>query len=276
MNKIQMGIWLLLIMVGVGFLQSCKAYKNIAYFKDIPDSARMAVKTASFNALHIQKGDILNINVMTIDPAANAIFNQVISSPLNQLNSGGTGSTSNIPVGISVQQPTISGYVIDSRGEIELPLLGKFKAEGLTTDSLRNDIQTKAEEYYKTPAISVHFANLKVNILGEVMRPGTYNLANEKNTILDALGMAGDLTIYGKRENILLIRDSSGYTSMNRFSLNSKDLVKQNFYYLKQNDVIYVEPGKEKIAALDADKLRMYSIGAALLSVLIVLASRIN
>jgi polysaccharide export outer membrane protein len=217
---------------------------------------------------------------MTIDPAANAIFNQgggSSISALSQLGSGsGSGAASNIPAGVIAQQPTISGYVIDNQGYVELPLLGKFKAEGLTTDSLKNNIQAKAEEYYKTPAITVHFANLKVNVLGEVMRPGSYNLPNEKNTILDALSMAGDLTIYGKRGNLLLIRDSAGYSTMNRFSLNNTDLIKQDFFYLKQNDVIYVEPGKEKVAALDADRLRMYSIGAAILSLFIVIASRVN
>ena len=175
----------------------------------------------------------------------------------------------------SVAQPTGAVCIVDKNGELELPLLGKFKAAGLTTDSLKYLIEQKTGEYYKTPAVIVRFANLRVNVLGEVLKPGIYILSNEKNTIFDALGMAGDLTIFAKRENILLIRDSSGFSTMQRFSLNNRNLLKQDYFYLKQNDVVYVEPSLTKAAALDTKRTQQIAIFASVLSLLIVMASRL-
>lgn len=254
----------MLTAVGALFLQSCRTYKYVPYFKDVSDSARIAIKTAMYHPLVIQQGDVLTINVMTIDPQANAIFNQ---APSTVQGNGGS---------ITPLQPTGSPYMVSPGGNIDLPLLGSFPAAGMTTDSLRLLIQDKAAQFYKTPSVSVNFANLKVNVMGEVARPGAYVLTGQKNTILDALTLAGDLSIYGKRQNALLIRDSSGYTLMKRFSLNTKDLVTEDFFYLKQNDVIYIEPDKSKAGALDMNQTRIFAIIVSVVSLIIVLAARFN
>jgi polysaccharide export outer membrane protein len=248
---------------------SCTSYKNVPYFKDLPDSARAAIMNAPYKELVIKPDDILNINIQTIDPTANAIFGQNTASPLGQVNNS-------VSLSSSQQQSLLTAYLVDKNGEVELPILGKLTLGGLTTKQARDTIQEHASVYYKSPTVNVRFANLKITVLGEVQHPGTFVLANEKNTIFDALGLAGDLTIFGKRENMLLIRDSSGQSQLIRFSLNSTNLMRENFFYLKQNDVIYVEPNQSKIASLDASKTRLYTITAAVLSLLIVIATRIK
>ncbi len=266
----QVLIYILLTSFVVVLNSSCKTYNNISYFRDVPDSSNLLIRTAKSSPLLIEKGDILSIAILTLDPSANTIFSQQVSNSrasfLNYSdNSQGltTLNTSNAPT-----------YNVDQTGYIGIPLLGKFKAWGISTDSLRDEIELKAAKIYKSPTAIVRFANLKVGILGEVNRPGIVSLTNERTTILDALTAAGDLTIYGKRDNLMLIRDSAGFTRMRRFNLNSKDLISSDFFYLKQNDVIYVQPDKTKAAVLDQDKLRFYSLlttGVTLLAALIYL-----
>ena len=206
-----------------------------------------------------------------MDPAANAIFNQnVVSSGLPTMTS--TDVTENA----NSLSSSPSSYFVDSKGEIYLPMLGVLYVGGLTTEQAKAVVEEKASIFYKNPSINVRFANLKVTVLGEVNHPGAYLFTGEKNTIYDALALAGDLSIFGKRYNILLVRDSAGSTQMIRFSLNSKDLVKQDFFYLKQNDMIYVEPEKAKIAVLNVDKSRNFAIAASLISLLIVIATRVK
>jgi len=251
-------------------LPSCSSYKNIAYLQDVPDSTNIKIKNAQQRTLLIEKGDMLSIAIMTIDPSANAIFSQQLS----------ISRTSNLTIADNSQGLTnLNGsstpsYTVDMNGQLEMPLLGVFNAVGISTDSLRNLIHTRALEFYKTPAVIIKYANLRISVLGEVNKPGLINLYNEKNTILDAISSSGDLTIYGKRENIMLIRDSSGFSSIYRFNLLNKDIFFKPFYYLKQNDIIYVEPDKRKAAVLDEDKIRFYSLfttGVTLLAALIYL-----
>ena len=262
---------LILIVLIVVSATSCVPYKNVPYFKDLPDSARATIINAPYKDLIIRPDDILNINIQTIDPNANAVFGQNISPNQSQVNNS---------MGVNMQQQQVltTAYLVDKSGQVEIPLLGKISLGGLTTSQARDTIQQIAAVYYKIPTVNVRFANFKVTVLGEVARPGTYILANEKNTIFDALGLAGDLTIFGKRENLLLIRDSAGVgqSQLIRFSLNSKDLIRENFFYLRQNDVIYVEPTSSKIASLDANRNRYFVIAGAILSVLIVAGTRIK
>lgn len=267
--------YLLLMLSSILLIQSCNSYKNIAYFKDVPDSTRLSVSNPNYNPLLIHKGDILSITIQTIDPEANAIFNQLpVNNPMSQI-SGATTNTSGAAAAINPAS-TMSGYQVNDDDDIELPMLGKIKVGGLTTSVAADTIKGRVALLYKMPVVAVRFANLKINVMGEVMRPGTYPLTVEKSTILDALAMAGDLTIFGKRENALLIRDSAGQSNFIRFSLNSKDLVKQDFFYLKPNDVIYIEPGPSKAASLDAVRTRNIAIGASVISLLIIIATRIK
>ncbi len=275
--------WSVFILILIS-LQSCKTYKNVPYFMDVNDSARLSVATATYHDLLINPGDAITVTVQTIDVEANAIFNQMPTTAISQLSGASMGIGGNT-AGISAilgsasaagNNANIPGYVVNNNGQIELPMLGKITVAGLSTQVASDTIQNRLAELYKMPVVTVRFANLRVTVLGEVLRPGTFVLSNEKNTIFDALAQANDLTIYGKRENALLIRDSAGQKNFIRFNLNSKDLVKQDFFYLKQNDVIYIVPGKSKAASLDIAMTRNITIAASILSLLIVTATRVK
>lgn len=256
-------------------LQSCETYKNVPYFKDVSDSARISVATSAFHELTIQTGDILNVNIQTIDPQGNTIFNQAPVSVASPLLSSSISGLAGLAAGATTQTvPT--GYTVYNDGVIELPMIGKVKVAGLTTNVAADTIEQRVALLYKMPVVTVHFANLRVNVIGEVMRPGTYILPNEQNSIIDALAQAGDLTVFGRRENALLIRDSAGQKNFIRFSLNTKDIVKKDFFYLRQNDIIYIETNKGKAASLDIAKSRNYAIAASILSLLVVIATRVK
>lgn len=250
------------------FFFSCKTYQNIPYFKDVVDTTKpTATKLAAFSSPMIQPDDILMISVLTLDEKSNALFaasNTLVSS----VGSSSIGS-------LSTQQAT-AGHLVDKSGNIELPIVGTIHVQGLTTIQARDLIKDKVKELYKEAVVDVRYNNFKVTIMGEVLRPATYTIPNEKVNILDALGMAGDMTIYGKRENVLLIRDSADTKNMVRLNLNSKEIVSSPYFWLKQNDVIYVEPDKSKAASLDIARTRNYAIAASVLSLLIVVATRVN
>lgn len=233
---------------------------------NLSDTAQIAVATASYKSPIIQPDDILTITLQTIDGTATAMLNQ------NNMLSPAVGSSSASPIG----QQTSVGYLIDKEGNIELPIAGKIHLVGLTTAQAREVIRSKLSVYYKNLTVDVRFSNFKITVLGEVNRPATYTIPNEKVTILDALGLAGDLTIFGKRENVLLVRDSAGYKTLCRINLNDSKILSSPYFFLRQNDVLYIEPNKSKIANLDASRSRDITIITSALSVLIVLLSRIK
>ena len=251
-------------------LTGCTHYKNIAYFQDLPDSIRLNVNKPNYEDLLIAPDDILSINIQTIDPAANAVFNQ--GSPTSYLAPNAQTGSLTTPSAVA----GLNGFLVSKDGSVEIPLLGMFHLAGLTTMAARDSITARAAIYYKTPVVNVRFANFKVTVLGEVLKPGSYIIPNERASIFDALGLAGDLTIYGKRENVLLIRDSANQNKLIRLNLNSKSIVQSDYFYLRKNDVVYVEPNKAKLANLDASQNRNFAIIGAGLSVLIILASRIK
>jgi polysaccharide export outer membrane protein len=252
------------------FVSACSGPKNITYFKDVPDTVRQKMITmAAYNMPLIQTDDILQVTIQTLDPAASALLNQQNTAQWPVV---GTGSAA----GISNASPGVSGYVVDKEGYITLPLIGKVLAKDKTTDSVRNEITSKILVYYKDPVVNVRFANFKITVLGEVTRPSSYVMPNEKVTIMDAIGMAGDLTIYGKRENVLLIRDLNGQKEFVRFNLNDSKLFSSPYLFLHQGDIIYVEPNKSKSASTDMAQVKRISIIASVLSLLIVVATRIN
>jgi polysaccharide export outer membrane protein len=245
------------------FTISCTTTKNVPYFQDVSmaDSSKIP-DIASFHEPTIQPDDILSISIFTIDPATSMVVNQLGSQSL-----GGSVITS------TGANPSASGFLVDRNGEIELSVIGKVKLLGLTTSQAKILIQNMAAKDYNNPNVQVRFSNFKITVLGEVNSPATYTVPNEKLTVLDALGLAGDLTIFGKRENILLIRQNSGEKQFARINLNSSQFMNSPFFYLKQNDVIYVEPNKGKAASLNTARAQTYGLIGTALSVLIVLIS---
>lgn len=258
-------------------LQSCKSYKNVPYFQNVSDSAYMYKRGIDLTAepykdILIQQDDILQVSVLTLDASAAGMSNntnngqmEMIQDPLSASNPLANNANRNV-----------AGYLVDKEGNIELPIAGKVKVGGLSTSDAKEAIRQKVLQYYKEPVVNVRLANFKVTVLGEVLRPGSYLVASEKATVLDALGLAGDMTIYGKRENVMLVRRDGDKQKMIRFNLNSTDMIQSPYYYLRQGDVVYVEPGKGKAAATDASMVRTYGIIASTLSLLVIIASRVN
>ncbi|MBE7170903.1 MAG: polysaccharide biosynthesis/export family protein [Williamsia sp.] len=229
---------LLCTVIAVLFLfSSCVSSKTVAYFPNI-GNATITHSSVEVESV-IQKSDLLSIYVTSPNPDATAVFNNsnlpVITS------STGNGSTSQ-----SI------GYLVDNDGNILFPFLGTIQVAGLTKKQLAQKISTALVEakQLKDPIVTVRFLNYRVTVLGEVNRPTVVTVANEKISLLEALGLAGDLTIYGKRDNVLVIREEGGKTITKRVNLNSEELFNSSYYYLKTNDVVYVEPNKTKIASV--------------------------
>lgn len=228
------------VLLGVLLVSSCKLGKKVPYFTDIPDSTGhpLVQKKLVYSEPTIKVNDILGITIQTMDQAGAASFN------------GATEGASTTAQG--------TGYLVDNKGEVELPLMGRLKVVGLTTIQARDLIRDSATHYFVNPAVNVRFLNYVVTVLGDVASPGTYTIQSERISILDALGMAGDLSITAKRENIMLIREENGEKIFMRVNLNNSDLVSSPYFYLRTGDVLIVEPNKAKAknATLDATRDR--------------------
>lgn len=230
---------------------------------DVAQSTDTAfLTTSSFTEPTIQVDDILGISIQTIDvQSQNALTRQGNTTVASDVASGG--------------QPVASGYLVDKQGAVEIPMLGKVQVVGLTTTQARDLIRSAVAKFYKEPTVQVRFSNFKVTVLGEVLKPGVYVMPSEKVTLLDAIGLAGDLTIYGKRENVLLVRDIGGKKEFIRFNLNSSDVFKSKYFYLKQNDYVYIEPTQGKVGANNIATKQTIATAASILSLLVVLITRL-
>lgn len=253
------------ILLTAVFSAACVSTKNTVYFGDIPTDDPN-VKLPEYNEPVVLVDDILHITIQTIDGGTTAAINQL---------AGGIADAGNPAAPAAVNNTAPSGYLVDKEGQISMPMLGTLQVAGLTTTEVRALVGKAAAKYFKDPTVQVRFANFKITVIGEVTRPATYTVTSEKVNLLDALGMAGDLTIFGKRKNVMLIRDNHGEKEFVRFNLNSYDTFTSPYFYLKQGDVIYVEPGKGKVAATNAARTQAISIAATVVSILTLIVYRV-
>jgi len=215
-------------------LASCASKDDVVYFNGINSSDNSVGLDSYSPTYHID--DELVIVVNAIDNEAAKPFNQTAISFTNDLL-------------YARGQERIQTYIIDSEGNIDFPVLGKIKLAGLNRAQGTQFIIDKLKDYIKDPIVNIRTVNYKITVLGEVNRPGTYTATNERITLIEALGMAGDLTIYGERENVLVIQDYDGKKTYTRVNLKSDDLFESPVYYLSQNDVVYVEPNNTRAKA---------------------------
>ena len=229
---------------------SCAAPKNVAYFQDLTDTAKVYSQLINSSyEIKIQPDDILEIVINSINTDAAAPFNMGNTTPAAIPGPQVTqGTTVSKPSGTSNSSQNGGGYLVDKDGNIDFPVLGTIKAGGLTIPQLKELLKAKLDKYLQDPIINTRLLNYKITVLGEVGRPSTYSIPSERITVVDAIGMAGDLTIYGKRENVLLVREEDGKRNFIRLNLNSSNIFQSPYYYLKQNDIVYVEPNKSKSA----------------------------
>jgi polysaccharide export outer membrane protein len=234
-------------------LFSCASKKDMIYYQDI-DALGAQEKSNSYE-IKIQPDDLLQISVYAEDPEIVKAFSLNTSS--ETATAGGSGSV----------------YLVDAYGFIDFPTLGKIKVSGFTRTEVLHLLDTKLSQYIKKPIVSLRITNFKVSVQGEVGAPGTYPVVSERITLIEALTMARDLTVYGKRDNILIIREIDGVKSFNRVDITKSDFMNSPFYYLAQNDVVYVEPNQNKIngAAVNPSTGLIFSV----LSILITLTTLI-
>jgi len=239
---------------------STAKYKQVTYFNDLIDSGTVVQRIENYNPLKIQKDDILAITVSSLNTEASAIFNMGnTSSTLGNVNSNSTSA---------------NGFTVNLNGEIQLPLIGSMKIAGLTTEEARLLIQKTLLNFLKEPVVSLRIVNFKISVLGDVVKPGVYPVNSERVSVIDALGFAGDLNITAIRKNVLLIREINGERKMVRLNLNSKELFNSPYFYLQNNDALYVQPGDAKYASVDT-RYRNISIGLSVLSIVLVVISRL-
>lgn len=220
------GLWVYVIAV---FLTSCVAKKKMVYFGE-PKGAVIHETLQNYQPT-IQKGDLLNINVSAIDAEAAIPFN-LYETPV---------------VKNFVQNIRPLYHLVNAKGEINFPIIGTLKVVGSSTDELVDSLTEKLSKYIAEPVVNIRLMNFKVTVLGEVKMPGTYPVANERISVLEAIGLAGDLTIQGNRETVTLIREENGSRVRVPIDLTDKNLFSSPYFYLAQNDVLYVEPNKAKI-----------------------------
>jgi polysaccharide biosynthesis/export protein len=215
---------------------SCVNTKKVLYFNDVNDTTFVAEQVNQEPV--IQKNDLLSISVSSLNFQATQVFNAPnLSASLN-------GN-----IGNNVSQ--VAGYLVNQDGVIRFPMLGNILAVGRTKMQLEEDIarQLIDRKLLFDPIVNIRYLNFRVTVLGEVGRPGVIYVPGEQISILEAIGQAGDLTIYGKRENVALIRQEGEQKIVKRLNLNSSQLLQSPYFFLKSNDIIYVEPGKARAAA---------------------------
>ncbi|MFL5745070.1 MAG: polysaccharide biosynthesis/export family protein [Niastella sp.] len=242
-----------IFVVVVMFMGSCtstkKAREELKYLDgklDIPENLKVAVKEVV-----IQKGDLLSIYVYSDNPEATAIFNQQITK------AGAGGAT---------------GYLVDQEGNIRFQTLGVLHVEGLTKQELMKMMDEKLKVYLTNPYTDVRFLNFHVNILGEVNKPGPYSIPEEKLTILELVGLAGDLTIYGRRDNLLVIREKEGKREFGQINLKDPNLFQSPYFSLQQNDVVMVYSNERKQTGSDQQLYRNLTIVSAVASLVSIVA----
>lgn len=213
-------------------LTGCKSVQKTVYFQDV--KGEVVQEISQKYEVEILKDDLLSIVVNSTNPELAVPFNAPVVS--HQI--GGN------PYG----QATVLGYLVDAEGYIDYPILGRLKVEGMTRNELTNYIKKRIldEGYINDPIVSVKFLNFKVSVIGEVSRPGSFTITGDRITLLEALSMAGDLTIYGKRDRVGVIREKNGERTLCYMDLRSARLFESPYYYLQQNDIVYVEPNKRR------------------------------
>ena len=247
-------IWIVFFAVLIG---SCASPEKARYFNNLPE-AEYRMPNDNPDPI-IQKGDILNITVSSLNPSENAVYN----APINSVASANNATSI----------ADLTGYLVTPDGKITFPVIGELKAAGSSKRQLRDDIvnQLTSKQLLLNPVVTIRILNFRVTVLGEVGRPNVINVPNEKISVLEAIGLAGDMTLYAKRDNILLIRSEEGKKITRRLNLETDAIFRSPYYYLKSNDIVYVESNKAKVQSTSRSNqlLPIILSGLAFLAVIV-------
>ncbi len=243
LRKLLPALWILACAGSV--LLSCRAPRELAYFQSADSLAYKQLAGIQPEVSRIQPNDILAITVTSMDQPSNEILNFANVNSLAMSVFPGTTSG-----GTQGKQPL--GYLVDEVGFVELPFVGRVRVNGLTLSEAAGVVRDLVDSsLVVNPAVNVRFLNHKFSVLGEVARTGSYNLLDDKTTLPEALAIAGDIGVYGNRENVLVIRENEGKKDMARINLRTEEVFDSPYYYIRNGDLIYVEPLKEKATNTD-------------------------
>jgi polysaccharide export outer membrane protein len=210
---------------------SCNSYKKTSYFQNVNLSSTTTERINNFNPITIQPDDILGISISSLNPESSTVFN-FTSNTVNGTNE------------------SYGGYLVDQQGNILLPIIGYLTVKNLTTPQIRKKITDQLEPFLKEPVVILKLLNFKISLMGDVAHPGVFKVANERLTLTEALSLAGDLNITALRQ-ILIIREVDGNRTYIPVDLSKKEVFSSPYYYLKNNDLIYVKAGRAKYASVD-------------------------
>lgn len=255
------------VVILVSVLTSCSSYKEFTYLQDAADFDQMQVNQIA--QVKARKGDILNIYVSSRN-AESAI-------PFNLIASGYRPGSGQSDIFTSGTQRAL-GYQIDESGNIEFPQIGVMHVEGMSRTEIVEFIKDKlvSNNFLKDPIVTVEFQNLKITVLGEVNHSGNFSMTNEHTTLLDALAMAGDLTAYGRRDRVAVIREVDGKRTVMWHDLRSKNIFDSPRYYLQQNDIVYVQPNKYKASQSTQSRWNQPSVWISLVSTAISIVTLVK
>lgn len=238
--------------------QSCVTKRNLVYFSNLSDSTVYSQAIANQVEPTIQPNDVLNIRVATLSPDANILFNS------------GSLPMDNQSTGIAQAAPSaMEGYLVDANGYVNFPIIGKVQIAGLTREQAQDAIAQEVSKTAKDPIVNVQIMNFKISVVGEVAHPGVFTIPNNRVNVLEALGMAGDMTPYAVREKVLVVHEKNGQRSMEWLDMTDKNVFNNPNFYLQQNDVVYVQPyNKIKERNSDPTRFQVWSIITSSISVL--------
>jgi polysaccharide export outer membrane protein len=239
----------LLLFVLLVNVSACVSTRPIQYVEGQFDTARLSSYVVKDP--RIQKGDLLSITVYSDNPQATTLFNSPNVAGGNI--SGGAGT---------------SGYLVDESGNIQFQQIGNLKVEGLTKRELTTLLDAKLAEYLKNPYYNIRFLNYKITMIGEVSHEGVFTIPNERLNIFEAIGLAGGLTIYAKRQNVMVIREANGRREFARLDLTSPQIMQSPYYFLQQNDMVLVEQTRNKLVNNDQTVFRNISLATSVISTL--------
>lgn len=265
LNLLQLSIAVFFVL----FFISCAPNRNLVYFSNLPKGDDFSEVITNAQQARIQAGDLLGITISTLNPEYNQLFRSG-SLPSTTSEDNMRQENNNLAA---------EGFLVSENGTVNLPVLGETHLVGLTSKQAIDKITNEVAKTAKSPIVNVRFLNYKVTVLGEVTKPGSFGVANEKINVLEALGLAGDMTAYGLRENVLVIREKEGTRTIKTLDLNNKDVFNSPYFQLQQNDVVYVQPSnKEKTANTNAAvNYPKIAIGTAIISAIaVVLATLIR
>lgn len=241
----------------IAFSTSCVDTQKLKYFSNLSDSQVVHLPALQRSQAIIMPDDILDIKIAGANETTASLFNTYSSNPsLAGAGSANSNTSSN------------TGYMVDMNGEIEFPVIGKIKAAGITKEQFKDLLKERISKYLKDPLVSVKFLNFRFTVLGEVKNPNSFVVPNERVTILEALGLAGDMTAYSRRGGVRILRDSSGIREVGTIDFMDKSVFMSKYYYLQRNDVIYIEA--EKYKTRFEDFARISSILATIISLVAI------